>query len=221
MLIDVHTHLNFPEDPQELHLYNLIVTEMKPEVPDSGYFSAGIHPWFISEDSDSAFENLENIVKLDQCLAIGECGLDSLRGPAPEIQQRIFQHQVQLAESVSKPIIIHAVRSYNSLIRIKKSLKSKVPWVLHGFSGNPQQFNELLRHGFYFSVGPGSLPRLIKHEILAQIPFDKLFLETDESEKSLFSLYQEMAIQMQVEMTQLESLINSNFRNIFLRNSIL
>lgn len=221
MLFDVHSHLVQTDNNQEIHICNLIVTDSQSAIPDCGYFSAGIHPWYISEDIDAAFENLRNITTNERCLAIGECGLDRLKGPGLAVQEAIFRQQLLLAESLNKPVIIHSVRCFPELIRMKKELAIHIPCILHNFSGNQQQLQELIRHGFCFSVGIAALPHLIRNKSLSQIPLNLFFIETDESLESLSFLYQKIAFERQIAISELESLISTNFHNIFLRNSIL
>ena len=53
----------------------------------------------------------------------------------------------------NKPVVIHCVKAYNELILLKKKLKPKVPWVVHGFNQNEQILNALLKNDFFiFSI---------------------------------------------------------------------
>ena len=71
-------------------------------------------------------------------------------------------------------MILHVVRDFDSVIRLRRTLKPTQPWLIHGFRGGPEQMNQLYSHGILVSFG-------LKHnpESLKSIPSDRLFLETD------------------------------------------
>ena len=71
-------------------------------------------------------------------------------------------------------MILHVVRDFDSIIRLRKQLKPKQSWLIHGFRGNPEQMTQLLKNGLLISLGQKSNP-----ETLKQIPSNQLFLETD------------------------------------------
>ena len=137
-------------------------------------FSAGLHPWDVTGHDDEAFRNLEKLLVLPQVFAVGECGFDTLKGPSHELQEQSFIRQVELSERFKKPMILHVVRDFDSIIRLRKQFKPAQSWLIHGFRGGPEQMNQLFAHGILVSFG-------LKHnpETLRQIPSTRLFLETD------------------------------------------
>lgn len=137
-------------------------------------FSAGLHPWDVTGHDDEALSNLEKLLALPQVLAVGECGFDTLKGPSHELQEQAFIRQIDLSERFKKPMILHVVRDFDSIIRLRKQLKPAQPWLIHGFRGGPEQMNQLYANGILVSFG-------LKHnlEALRQIPSTRLFLETD------------------------------------------
>ena len=137
-------------------------------------FSAGLHPWDVTGHDDEALRNLEKLLELPQVLAVGECGFDTLKGPSHELQEQAFIRQVELSEHFRKPMILHVVRDFDSIIRLRKKLKPTQAWLIHGFRGGPEQMNQLYANGILVSFG-------LKHnlEALRQIPSTRLFLETD------------------------------------------
>lgn len=137
-------------------------------------FSAGLHPWDVTGSDYEAFRNLEQLLVLPQVLAVGECGFDTLKGPSHELQEEAFVRQVELSERYGKPMILHVVRDFDSVIRLRRQLKPAQPWLIHGFRGGPEQMSQLYSHGILVSFG-------LKHnpESLRQVPSDRLFLETD------------------------------------------
>jgi len=172
-ILDIHTHV-LPEEAGTA----LVCVGCGP-IPDGALeqghlFSAGLHPWDVTGHDDEAFRNLEKLLALPQVLAVGECGFDTLKGPSHELQEQAFIRQIELSERLRKPMILHVVRDFDSIIHLRKKLKPAQPWLIHGFRGGPEQMNQLYAQGILVSFG-------LKHnpESLRQVPSDRLFLETD------------------------------------------
>lgn len=178
LITDIHTHT--PGDPQRI--YNLDPTD---SAAASGYLSngllrsVGIHPWRATLATPDMLDRLEQLASDPATLIVGETGLDTLRGPDMAIQTTMFEHHAALAQSLGKPLLIHAVRSWNEILDIHHRLRSTVPWIIHGFRGKPQLARQLLGHGLWLSLGEHFNPSTIK-----AIPPDKLLAETDESHLS-------------------------------------
>ena len=169
-IIDIHTHA-LPEVPGAA----LVCIGCGPMPQEPGHrFSAGLHPWDVTEGSDSQLDALETLLANTRVLAVGECGFDTLKGPSHELQEQAFVRQIQLSEQFRKPMILHVVRDFDSVIRLRKQLKPTQKWLIHGFRGGPEQMNRLYSQGILVSFG-------LKHnpESLKSIPSDRLFLETD------------------------------------------
>lgn len=152
--VDFHTHL--AHGARQLRSIN-ISTET---VPSEGYFSAGLHPWHLNEHSRKFLPQLHTIAQNRSCLAIGECGLDKLKGALPLSDQLpIFTAQVGIAEEVGKPLVLHLVRAYGELLQILRQLRPRVPMWVHGFRGNGVLAKQLIiagdtwGEGLYLSFG--------------------------------------------------------------------
>ena len=113
------------------------------------YFSVGIHPW--DADLEISFSEFEGMIQNQNCLAIGECGLDKLKGPDLEIQKTIFISQLDLAVKYQLPVIIHCVKAFDELIEICKPYYSKVSLIIHGFNKSSQLAKQLIDKGVYIS----------------------------------------------------------------------
>ena len=112
----------------------------------------GIHPWHLTEsNADGHWQWLVEMANRPQVVAIGEGGLDKLKGPSLVLQMDVFKRCVLLAEERSLPLIIHAVKCSNELIRLKKELRPVQPWIIHGYRGNPQITKQMAKVGFMFS----------------------------------------------------------------------
>ena len=172
-ILDIHTHV-LPQVPGSA----LVCIGCGP-IPDGAleqghWFSAGLHPWDVTEDFDSQLDTLKVLLANPRVPAVGECGFDALKGPSHDLQEQAFVRQVQLSEQFRKPMILHVVRDFDSVIRLRKQLKATQPWLIHGFRGGPEQMNQLYAQGILVSFG-------LKHnpESLKVVPSERLFLETD------------------------------------------
>lgn len=178
---DIHSHrLSYRDD-------TVVNLDYYEDVPDKGFYSIGIHPWHtdcLESDLQEIIETLRKKASKDNVVAIGECGLDKLKGAGFDIQKNIFEEQVKISEELSKPLIIHSVKSYNEIIELKKSLKPVQPWIIHGFRGKPQIARQLLNNGFFISVGEHFNPKSV-----SIVPENMLFFETDESTYSIEDIY--------------------------------
>lgn len=205
---DIHTH------KQLLEPENSIFSASMEHMPLSGnlhLYSAGIHPWFLTEENaEEQWKWLLDAVHQPRVIAIGECGLDKLKGAPMSLQQQVFIKCIQLSEECSLPLIIHAVKCTEELVRLKKQMKPKCPWVIHGFRGRREVALEYLKHGFYLSFGA-----FYQVEALRVVPMDKLFIETDESPLSIEEIYQKVANDGNIRMELLTESIRSNVEKVF------
>ncbi len=142
-------------------------------------FSAGIHPWesYESEaNEDERFATLRRVLSLEGAAAVGETGLDKLRGPSMEIQERRFRRQAELGEELGLPLVIHLVKAQERLLALRSELRPTQPWIIHGFRGKREQARQLAAAGLYISFG-----ERFNSEALAAVPPGQRLAETDES----------------------------------------
>ena len=164
---DIHTH------DTRAGADSIINIEPDSPIPSGGSYSTGIHPWRAAE-ADRLWPLVEDAAGRPEIVAIGECGLDRLRGPGMDIQEEVFVRHARLAERTGKPLIIHCVRAWAEILRLHSRLRPAVPWIIHGFRGRPALASQLLQAGFHLSLGPKASP-----ELLALVPPDRLHRETD------------------------------------------
>lgn len=147
-------------------------------------YSVGVHPWDTSaHDLDKRMAILETDARRQEAVAIGETGIDKLKGAPDDVQAEVFRRHVALSEELKKPLILHVVKAFPEIIRFKEELKPGQPWIVHGFRGKPELARELIRHGFYISLGERFNP-----ESAVCIPRDRLLAETDESAMAIESI---------------------------------
>ena len=167
--LDIHTHDKSRIDA----IINIYPNE---QLIEGAYHSVGIHPWHTVDIDSSTIEKLSTLAAHPQVVAIGETGLDALKGASIEKQIEIFKLHVSLSEKYQKPLIIHCVKCFNDIIELKKTLRPTMPWIIHGFRSKPQLAQQLLYNGFYISLG-----EKFNIETASIIPTNRLLFETDES----------------------------------------
>jgi TatD DNase family protein len=211
--IDIHTHQLLKEEV--IQVRNIFAQDLPVQDPESIY-SAGLHPWHIGQvDAQECFQKLEHEILRKNMIAIGECGLDRSIATDFAIQEKYFIQQAILAETHRKPLIIHSVRAYSDLLKIRKELKSDIPWILHGYQANLETTLNLINHGFYFSIGSKLLDNPAKAEILRMIPEERLFLETDDSDIPIQKIYFLASQLLKMEEEVLANTIFNNFKRLF------
>jgi TatD DNase family protein len=211
--IDIHTHRLTEAD--DIKILNIFAQDIPTEEP--GFlFSAGLHPWHIEKmNPEECISAIERISGMKNFIAIGECGLDRSISTDFAIQEMIFKEQIRVAKNQSKCLIIHCVKAYSDVINLKIKTKSEVPWILHGYHGNMETTQSLIRHGFYFSVGERLLKNVSSQSVFRTIPTERLFLETDDGEISIRQIYLSASQILKIEKEILINLIFSNFKSIF------
>jgi len=214
--IDIHTHSpgSFGD---VIQIINLFPEQPVSQLAAHHFYSLGWHPWFISEENYETFIKTVSEECIDiQILAIGECGLDQLSKAPLTLQLKAFQQQALIAERVEKPLLIHCVRAANEMIRLKKEMKPKMPWIIHGFNSNLITGRELIRHGFMISFGVDLLKDVSNaYNFLPEIPLDRLFLETGDMDIHVQKIYQRAALKFEIEISTLKKQIYSNFNRVF------
>lgn len=201
---DIHTHV-MPEVPGEA----LVCIDCGPLPQEQGYlYSAGLHPWNVTGNDEESFSNLERLLTLPQVLAVGECGFDTLRGPSHDLQESAFVRQCELSEYFKIPMILHVVRDFDSVIRLRKQLSPTQPWLIHGFSGGPVQMTQLYNNGILVSFGLKSNPESVR-----QVPIDRLFLETD-GKASISDVIRFAALVRETDFEQIENIVVENHRRL-------
>ncbi len=216
--IDIHTHGGKPA-PGIFIVESLMAHESStPKNIPGVAFTYGIHPWFLNEDNaEQLLDSVRKTVKNDDVIAIGEAGFDRLQGPPPEIQRRVFEEQVKLADECNKPLIIHCVRAWEELLAVHKKLNPKTPWLVHGFRGTPELATQLLLKGLYLSLWFEFALRPESSKLLKSLPKSRFFLETDGADVDIKVIYEKVAVDMDVEVEELKVIIFSNLREFFHR----
>jgi TatD DNase family protein len=169
-IVDIHTH--------NVNAENALISVTPDMLPlhSTNCYSVGLHPWDTVSVTDSDLETLKTTAIQNNVYAIGECGIDKLRGASLEIQKKIFENHIRLSEDLCKPLIIHQVKSIDEIFFYRKKYSPSQRWLIHGFRGNIITAKQLLKVGIEFSLGSKFVA-----DILQIITMKSLFLESDDS----------------------------------------
>lgn len=143
----------------------------------------GVSPNDIENLSSDYLEQLEGLAKENKVVAIGEIGLDyHWNTDNKEEQKQIFIKQIELANKLELPIVIHTRDAVMDTIDIlKNKIECKKRGVIHCCSFNRELVKEMLKLGFYLSFGGPVTYKNASNakEILNMVPLDRLLIETD------------------------------------------
>ena len=206
---DIHTH-HRPLHPART-IWNCSFSDL-PALPSDFHCSLGLHPWYLSVDTlnEQLHQLKQSLTAYPQIVAVGEAGLDKLCQTPWTLQTEAFRAQIELAEQMGYPLIIHSVKAHNEVMELKKALKSDIPWVIHGFRGKKELAEQYLKAGFYLSYGFH-----YNEEALKATPLSRLFLETDESQTPVSQLYQQVAPLLQLSIEELARIIAQSADKVF------
>ena len=209
--VNIHTHTEQSGD----NLIQIVNLDLNKPCPEQGYYSYGIHPWALDKADfqvEESFSLLEQRLQLPNVIALGEAGLDKMHKDSFEQQIAVFERQIELSETMQKPIILHDVKSHNEILALRKKHKAQQPWILHGFNGTEQDVKQIIGQGLYLSVGESLLHSERKiYNSFRFIDLDYLFLETDMSEVGIETIYEAAAKLLEMDINVLKTQIFANF----------
>ena len=143
------------------------------------YGTLSIHPEYALNYNDCNLKYIEDHLKYEKIVAIGEIGLDYYwTKETIEEQKILFEKQLRLAELYNMPVVIHSRDATNDTIEILK--KFKVKGVIHAFSGSLETALIYVKMGFCLGIGGVVTFKNSKlKEFLKEIPLEYIVLETD------------------------------------------
>ncbi len=221
-MINSHAHLDFDN-------LNAIAENAVALVPSIGkqnwidvqlypYFAFGIHPWMVDTHTQQDLDNLEYLIKCNNPVAVGECGLDYIKDIDKQTQLHFFNAQLIRAEKYNLPIIIHAVKATEDVIFLLKKY-SKLTGEIHGFSGSESQAKQLTNMGFYLGFGMQILNQQSTkiRQIVKNCPLQFILIETDDhiNPNDLSLVAQEIANLKQIPIEEVVQQCDNNAVNLF------
>jgi TatD DNase family protein len=177
--------------------------------------TVGAHPWFLTADNfERHLLSVRDMAASENIVGIGETGFDKVKGPSIDLQRKAFERHFEIAEDLSKPLIIHCVRAWPEILEEKKRLKPTTPWVIHGFKGKKELARQLCDKGFFLSAWVEWAIRPVSADTLNNIPPDRLFLETDGFDIGIEPVYKVVAAYLGMEVERLKEQIFKNYNSI-------
>ena len=152
------------------------VLELARAYPDFVFAAFGIHPWKLSESFEQGLQYIER--HIDECIAIGEVGLDFWIKKDRELQLKAFKGVLELAKRCEKPVILHTRGAWREAFELVRDAGVKRA-VFHWYSGPLGVQEELLRRGYYISATPAANYSETHRAALRKTPLEGLLLETD------------------------------------------
>lgn len=137
----------------------------------------GIHPE--TKDDFSRTNELEDLVKNNKPVAIGEIGLDYYwTKDNKEEQKELFIKQLEIAEKYNLPILVHTRDSIQDTFDILKERKLK--GIIHCYSGSYEMAKEFIKLGYKLGIGGVLTFKNSKlYEVIEKISLKDILLETD------------------------------------------
>ena len=210
--LNLHTH-NYTNAPDIVAIVNQFPSEFNAEIPT---YSIGVHPWKINEEHlETEFAIIKGKLDLQNCFALGECGLDKRIETPFDLQVSVFEKQLKLAQQYNKPVIIHCVAAFAEVMELKAKHKISVPMIIHGFSKSIELAQRLLEKGFYISFGKYLLRNPELETVFQSIPDNRFFLETDTIDEGIREVYALAAKYRNISLEELKGMINRNFETVF------
>ena len=200
-MIDTHSHINFEEYRQNLDLVlddiklngvdNVIIPGVEPSSFDDIYYlcdkydmiymAIGVHPSEYKTFSENTEKKMYEFSKRKKVIAIGEIGLDyHNEEDTKKEQQLLFNKQLEIAQEVQLPVIIHDREAHEDCFNIIQNYKLK-DVIFHCFSGNTQFAKKCIEKGYYIAIGGIVTFKNASElkEVAKIVPLNKLLLETD------------------------------------------
>jgi len=143
--------------------------------------AVGVHPNYCHEVEFSAVESLREMQKDASVVALGEMGLDYHHHFAERSRQKkFFEAQLQVANELNRPVIIHCREAINDTMAIMKAFPN-VPAVFHCFTGTSEEAKKIIDAGYLLGLtGAVTFKRSDDLRNSASItPRDRLLVETD------------------------------------------
>lgn len=141
----------------------------------------GLHPLFLQEHEEHDLSALEQRLRTESAVAVGECGLDYFL-PELEAEQQMtfFVAQLELAKQFDLPVIIHARRAVDQVTKQIRRVGG-LRGVVHSFAGSQQQAEQLFKLNFCLGIGGTVTYERAQRlqRVVANMPVEALLLETD------------------------------------------
>ena len=142
--------------------------------------AVGVHPHDAKEWDAAQEARLRRLARDPRVVALGEMGLDYHYDHSPrEVQQEVFERQLELAAEANLPVVIHAREADDDVAAVLRR-HPDVRAVLHSFSSGPALLRAGLELGHYVSFsGMITFRNWTMDDAVRAVPLDRLLVETD------------------------------------------
>ncbi|MCH9021309.1 MAG: TatD family hydrolase, partial [Planctomycetes bacterium] len=145
--------------------------------------TVGVHPHEAAKRDSDYLDHLDHLARDESVCAIGEIGLDyHYDFSKPDIQQMVFAEQLELADKLQLPVVIHSRESLEDCLAVlDENNMANHPVVFHCFTGTTTDVRNILDRGFWISF-TGTITFGNVHEtrkVIHYVPMDRVMLETD------------------------------------------
>jgi len=150
---------------------------------DNIYAAVGIHPHDADTLNEKTLSEIEKLAHSDKVKALGETGLDFYYDNSPrEIQKNAFKKQLQLADKLNLPVVVHSRKSGEETLEVIDSVGDfSERLIFHCYAYGPKLIEKIIERDYYAAFGGlitfGSAAEI--REALKKMPLDRLLLETD------------------------------------------
>lgn len=148
----------------------------------------GLHPYFLHHSELSHIERLGEQCEASNVVAVGEIGLDCWPGAVDlSLQMDFFCRQLSVSKTLNLPVILHARKSVDLVLKCLREIGVKEGGVVHAFNGSAEQAKRFIDLGFVLGMGGTvTYPRAKKaHRVLASLSPHSFVLETDSPDMPL------------------------------------
>lgn len=197
--------------------------------------AVGFHPCDIMECNEAMWNKLEELVNNPTVVAVGEIGLDLYWNPDTLAeQQNAFIRQIELANQVQKPILVHSRDAISQTYQLMKKHPADRRGILHCFSSSAEMAKEFVKLGYMISLGgPVTFKNAkVPKEVAVTVPLDHLLIETDcpyltphphrgkRNEPMYAALSgKEIASLRKMEEESLQQALEENYKRLFYRGN--
>ena len=147
------------------------------------YLSAGIPPYFCDKRIPGDIDEVKKQAEGEKSvLGIGEIGLDYFHDYGDKSQQiSLFIEQIELANELGLPIVVHTREADSDLIDTLKHHQPEKNGIIHCYSSGIPTAKKLLDLGFYISFAGNVTYKKAGQvqDAAGYVPDDRYLIETD------------------------------------------
>ena len=155
---------------------------LKRKFPKNIFLMAGLHPCYIEENYLDELKHVEKNIIENQCIAVGEIGIDlHWETKNLELQKEVFMQQIKLAKKYNLPIVIHSRKSYDEIFEVLELEGTKdLSGIFHCFTGTLEEANKIISMGMKLGIGGVvTFKNGMIDKFLDKIDLNHIVLETD------------------------------------------